>query len=66
MFLGSPDLSDEERVVILKDFPKPNCPAMEVPRLDDDVRKQLKCRGKDPQFGVEKTVVKVVHLHWSH
>ena len=44
-------LSPAERDAILGDFPKPNCPALEVPRLDDEVRSQLKSRGKDPQFG---------------
>ena len=44
---------------ILQDFPKPNCPAMEMPRLDDDVKKQVRSKGKDPQFGAEKTMFKI-------
>ena len=47
-------LKAEEAEVILEDYPMPNCPAVEVPRLDDEVRKQLKSKGKDPHFGQEK------------
>lgn len=52
-------LSAEEREAILQDFPKLNCPAMEVPSLDDDVKTQLRSKGKDPQFGAEKTMFKI-------
>ena len=52
-------LSDEERKAIRKDFPKPDCPVMSVPKLDEDVKEQLKKRGKDPHFGAEKTLYKV-------
>ena len=34
----------------------PNCPAMEVPRLDEEVKKQI---GKDPHFGQEKTLFNI-------
>ena len=49
------NLLSGEKEAILNDFPKLNCMAMEVSRLDDEVRKQLRHRGKDPQFGAEKT-----------
>ena len=52
-------LSPAERDAILGDFPKPNCPALEVPRLDDEVRSQLKSRGEDPQFGQEKKLFNI-------
>ena len=41
---------------ILNDCPKPNCPALEVPRLDEEVKKQMKSKGKNPDFGQEKTL----------
>jgi len=43
-----------EREAIMDDYPKPNCSAMEVPRLDEEVKKQLKSKGKGPFFGQEK------------
>lgn len=44
------NLCDSEREVILNDFPKPNCVAMEVPRLDEEVSKQLRCHDKTPNL----------------
>lgn len=44
-------LAPEERKAILKDFPKPSCSALEVPKLDDQIRDHLKGKGKDPHFG---------------
>ena len=36
-------LTDSEREAIMKDFPiEPACEAMTVPRLDEDVKDQLK------------------------
>jgi len=29
----------------------PNCPAIEVSRLDEEVKKQLRSKGRDPHFG---------------
>ena len=52
-------LSSEEREAILKDFPKPDCPVLEVPTLDEPVRDHLKRKGKDPHFGSEKTLYKL-------
>ena len=52
-------LARAERMAILKDFPKPSCPALEVPKLDDQVRDHLKGRGKDPHFGAEKYLYKL-------
>jgi len=39
-----------------QDYPKPNCPALEVPKLNDDVKQQLKQKDKDPYFGAEWTM----------
>ena len=52
-------LSDSEREAIMKDFPKPSCEAMTVPKLDAEVKDQLKKKGKDPHFGAEKSLYKV-------
>ena len=52
-------LSTEEREAIMKDFPRPNCDAMVTPRMDDEVKEQLKQKGKDAFFGSEKTFYRV-------
>ena len=52
-------LSSTEREAILTDFPKPNCAALQAPRLDDLVKDQLVKKGKDPQFGTERTLFKL-------
>ena len=52
-------LSDSEREAIMKDFPKPNCEALTVPKLDQEVKEQLKRKGKDPFFGGEKSLCKI-------
>ena len=52
-------LSDTERQAILSDFPKPLCDAVALPKMDDDVKEQLKSRGKDPHYGSEKCLYKL-------
>ena len=52
-------LSEEEREAILKDFPKPDTKAVSTPKLDEQVKEQLKKRGKDPHFGAEKSLFKI-------
>ena len=52
-------LTEEEREAIMKDFPKPACSVMSVPKLDEEVKEQLKLRGKDPHFGSEKSLYKL-------
>lgn len=52
-------LTDSEREAIMKNFPKPVCEAMTVPKLDQEVKDQLKKKGKDPHFGAEKSLYKV-------
>ena len=43
----------------MKNFPKPNCEALTVPKLDQEVKEQLKWKGKDPFFGGEKSLFKI-------
>ena len=43
----------------MKDFPKPNCEALTVPKLDQEFKEQLKRKGKDPFFGGEKSLYKI-------
>ena len=52
-------LSDDEREAIMKDFPRPRCDALTTPKIDDDLKEQLKSRGKDPHFGAEKSLYKI-------
>ena len=52
-------LSVAERKAILKDSPKPSCQALEVPKLDDQVKDHLRGKGKDPHFGAEKSLYRI-------
>ena len=52
-------LEEGEKEAILKDFPMPSCKALKTPKLDEQVKEQLKRKGKDPHFGSEKTLFKV-------
>ena len=52
-------LSEEEKEAIMKDFPKPSCKVLSAPKLDEDVKDQLKRKGKDPHFGSEKSLFKI-------
>ena len=52
-------LSNEEREAIMKDFPQPNCDAVVTPKMDDEVKEQLRQKGKDAFFGSEKTLYRV-------
>jgi hypothetical protein len=52
-------LEEGEKEAIIKDFPKPSCKALQTPKLDEQVKEQLKRKGKDPHFGPEKTLFKV-------
>ena len=51
--------SADECEAILKDFPKPYCPVLEVPTLDEPVKDHLKRKGKDPHFRSKKTLYKL-------
>ena len=50
------NLEDNEREAITQDYPKPNCPALEVPRLDEEIKQQIRQKGQDPHFGSEHTM----------
>ena len=52
-------LADSEREEILNDFPKPNTPVLNAPKLDEDMVDQLKSKGKDPHFGQERVLFKL-------
>ena len=52
-------LSEEEREAIMQDFPKPNCDVLVTPRIDKEVREQLKGKGKDAHWGAEKPLYKI-------
>ena len=52
-------LSEEEKSAIMKDFPKPSCKVLSAPKLDEQVKDQLKKKGKDPYFGAEKSLFKI-------
>ena len=43
----------------VKDFLKPACQALQVPRLDDEMKKQIKKAGKDPHFRAERFLYKL-------
>jgi len=50
------NLEDNEHEAITQDYPKPNCPALEVPRLDEELKQQIRWKGQDPHFGSEHTM----------
>lgn len=54
-------ITSEEREAIMNDFPKPSCQALVTPKLDEDMKKQIKKAGKDPDFGAERSLFKL-HL----
>ena len=55
-------LEDSEKEAILKDFPKPSCKAVTAPKLDDEVKEQLRRKGRDPHFGSEKTLFEIQEM----
>jgi len=50
------EMSDKERNKILQDFPKPSCKVLIAPKLDEEVKTQIKKTGKDPHFGAERSL----------
>jgi len=52
-------ITAEERNAIMEDFPKPSCTALCTPKLDEDIKKQIRMAGRDPHFGVEKHLFKL-------
>ena len=43
----------------MRDFPKPNCQSLQVPRLNEEMKAQIRKAGKDPHFGVERSLFKL-------
>jgi len=43
----------------MEDFPKPDCPVLCTPKLDEEVKRLIQQAGKDPHFGTEKALYKV-------
>ena len=52
-------LKPEDREAMLKDFPKPNSQALQVPKLDDQVKDHLKKKGINPHFGAERSLYRI-------
>jgi len=48
------NLDAPERQAIMDDFPMPECDAIQVPKLDPEVKNQLRKKGRNPQFGMEQ------------
>ena len=43
----------------MRNFPKPTYPAIHTPKIDEDIKRQIKRAGKDPHFGIEKSLYKI-------
>lgn len=43
----------------MKEFPKPNCKLLQVPRLNEGMKAQIRRSEKDPHFGVERSLYKL-------
>jgi len=52
-------LEDDEIDKIMEDFPKPNCAALQTPKLDEEVKRLIQQAGKDPHYGTEKALYRV-------
>lgn len=52
-------LTEEERKAILNDFPIPKCNVLQAPKLDPEVKDQLRKKGRNPQFGTERCLYRV-------
>ena len=49
----------DERQAIMKDFPKPSCRVLRTPKLNENMKRQIKKVGKDPLFGQERSLFKL-------
>jgi len=49
-------LKPEDQDAILQDFPKPDFQALQVPKLNDQVKDHLKKKSINPHFGAEKSL----------
>jgi len=49
-------LANEDRKAIMEEYPVPDCAAVKAPKLDAEVMGQLRSKGKDLRFGVERNL----------
>lgn len=49
----------EERLAIMKNFPKLSCQVLRTLKLVEDMRKQIKKADKDPLLGAERSLFKL-------
>ena len=49
----------DERQAIMKDFPKQSCWVLRTPKLNENMKRQIKKAGKDPLFGQERSLFKL-------
>ena len=59
-------LAEDEREAIKKDFPRPRAKAMATPKLDDQVKDQMKSKGKDPHFALFKIQDQLLDVSGPH
>ena len=55
----SREVTVEEREGIMKDFPKPTHQFLTAPKLDEEMKKQIKKARKDPHYGSERYLYKL-------
>ena len=55
----SQEVTVEEREGIMKDFPKPPHQFLTAPKLDEEMKKQIKKARKDPHYGSERYLYKL-------
>jgi len=52
-------MNDKERNKILQDFPKPSCKVVTAPKLDGQIKTQMKKNGNNPHFGTERSLYSI-------
>jgi len=57
-------LADNEKEAILSNFPKPNTPVLEAPKLDEEVKEQLRSKRKDHILVRRKSFLSYRNLSW--
>jgi len=50
------EVTDDEREAIMQDFLKPYYQVLNIPKLDGEIKKQIRKTGKDPHYGAERTL----------
>ena len=49
----------------MKDFPRPNCDAVVTPKMDEEVKEQLKQKGKDAFFSPRRHYIGFKSNSWT-